>query len=441
MDAVNVIVAMTQKIAHYPALLIPKAYRDEPSVLNALYQWFFLGLFLRLIFMPFAFHGDLLSTYRRSYLLVFEGSLRYLTPHESIQAIMLWISSFITPIQDFFLWSGKTSVSNSYWLYSLDNSSIFSMVFLMKIPYLLFDIAICIVFLHIFRKEVDTGVRVFIFWILNPIVVFTVYIFGRFEVIPIFFLLLCIYYIKEHNHFFGGLSFGIAIISKYYALLLLPLLLIIFFDSWKDRIKYLVYTSIPVLAFNIIARISSGHSPSVDFAHSYFIDYVLGMNFVLGDSGQILYIFIIAYAFLLLFVYYTKFINNRCIALASFSLITFLLFYSTSKFHPQYFIWFIPFLAIYYGYYHDREIIELHCLQVVCFIVYTFYWGQALASWMFGSINPEVLKTVTAPVNFISYFYPGEVVLNIVRSILSAISIFMIIKIMYTLKVGHTNEA
>lgn len=441
MDAVNVIVAMTQKITHYPALLIPKAYREEPSVLNALYQWFFLGLFLRLLVMPFAFHGDLLSTYRRSYLLVFEGSLRYLTPHESIQAIVLWISSFFTPLQDFFIWSGKTSVSNSSWLYSLDNSSIFSMIFMMKIPYLLFDIAICIVFLHMFQKEVDRGVRVFIFWFLNPIVLFTVYIFGRFEVIPIFFLLLSMYYIKEHNHFFGGLSFGIAIISKYYALLLLPLLLVVFFDTWKDRIKYLAYTSIPLLAFNIIARISSGHSPSVDFAHSYFIDYILGMNFVLDDSGQILYIFIIAYSFLLLFVYYTKFIDNRCIAFASFSLIIFLLFYSTSKFHPQYFIWFIPFLAVYYGYYHEREIIDLHCLQVVCFVVYTFYWGQALASWMFGSINPEVLKTVTAPVNIISYFYPGEVVLNIVRSILSAISIFMIIKIMYTLKVGHTNEA
>lgn len=440
MDAVNVILGMTQKITHYPARLIPNSYRDEPSVLKALYQWFFLGLFLRLIFMPFAFHGDLLSTYRRSYLLVFEGSLRYLTPHESFQAIALWISSFFIPLQDFFIWSGKTSVSNSFWLYSLDNSNIFSMIFLMKIPYLLFDIAICIVFLHMFQKEVDTGVRVFIFWILNPIVIFTVYIFGRFEVIPIFFLLLCIYYVKERYPFFGGLSLGIAIISKYYALLLLPFLLIIFFDNWKERIKFLVYTSIPLLVFNSIASIASGHSPSVDFSRSYFVDYVLGMNFVLDESGQILYVFIIAYAILFLYVYYSKITDKKLIGFITFSLIVFLLFYSTSKFHPQYFIWFIPFLAMYYGYHDDKKMLDLHCLQVVCFVLYTFYWGQALASWMFGSINPEVLKTVTAPVNFISYFYSGDVILNIVRSILSAISIFMIIKVIGKLNVGHANE-
>jgi len=71
---------------------------------------------------------------------------------------------------------------------------------------------------------------------------------------------------------------------------------------------------------------------------------------------------------------------------------------------------------------------------------YTFYWGQALASWMIASINPEVLKTMTAPINFIRYFYPGLFLLNVVRSIFSAISIFMVGMILWRLKEAIPNE-
>ena len=424
----------------YALRLIPIAYREDPSVLNTLIKWFLVGLLARLLFMPFAFHGDLLSTYHRSYLLIFEGSLRYLNPHETIQAIALWVISHIVPVKDFLVWSGSTSVSNSFWLGTLDHNNIFSFIFLLKMPYLLFDIAICILFLHLFRNEVKIGTRVFIFWVLNPIVIFSVYVFGRFEVIPIFFILLSLYYIKENNSVASGCLLGISIVSRYYALLLLPLLLIIFFKNWKDRILYTLWTSIPIIILNLITRLYSDSSPSVNFVKSHFIDYVTGMNFIIEENGQILYVFILAYVCILLYIFYKGCNTKPLIEYCSYSTIIFLLFYSTSYFHPHYFVWFIPFLGIFYGYYHDNSIMELHCLQIVCFMFYTFYWGQALASWMIASINPEVLKTMTAPINFIRYFYPGLFLLNVVRSIFSAISIFMVGMILWRLKEAIPNE-
>lgn len=428
------------KFSYYSKKIIPEAYWADPCNMVVLAKWFLVGLVARLLVMPFAFHGDLLSTYHRSYLLLFEGEFQYFNPHEVFQAIGLWFSNFFIPLEDFLVWSGSTSVSHSFWLGILDHNNIFSFIFLLKIPYLLFDVAICIVFLNLFRTEVRVGTRIFIFWVLNPIVIFSVYIFGRYEVIPIFFIVLCLYFIKEQNTLFSGFSFGIAIISRYYALMVLPFFFLIFFDNWKDRIKYAIYSSIPILAFNVITKIYSGSSSTLSFTQSHFINYIIGMNFVIEENGQTIYVFILAYVCLLLYVYFKDDIKNPLIEFASFSTITFLLFYSTSYFHPHYFVWFIPFLAIFYGYYHDNAIIELHCLQVVCFMFYTFYWGQALASWMFASINPEILKTMTAPINFIRYFYQDLFILNAIRSAFSAISISMIVVIFWRLKGVVPNE-
>jgi hypothetical protein len=390
--------------------------------------------------MPFAFHGDLLSTYHRSYLLLFEGSLRYFNPQEVFQAIGLWFFSFLVPLEDFLVWSGSTTVTNSFWLCVLDESKIFSIIFLLKSTYLIFDIAICILFLWIFKDDVKIGSRVFIFWILNPIIIFSVYIFGRFEVIPIFFILLSLYLLKKNNTIFGGLFLGIAIISRYYPLLLVPFILISFFNDLKERIIFLLFTSIPILLFNIIVRLSSAGTPTINFAQSHFIDYILGMKFVIHEMGQAVYIFVVLYVFIVLSVYYYKNVNNF-MYFSCFSLITFLLFYSTSLFHPHYFVWFIPFLAIYYGYTADDTIIELHCLQIACFIAYTFYWGEAMSTWIFASMDPELLKSLPPPINLIDHFYPSLEMLNIFRSGLSAISIFIIVKIVWNFRKEEQHEA
>lgn len=54
----------------------------------------------------------------------------------------------------------------------------------------------------------------------NPISIFVVYIYGRFEVIPIFFILASLYYIKTHRFYLSLLMLGISAATRLYPLLL-----------------------------------------------------------------------------------------------------------------------------------------------------------------------------------------------------------------------------
>jgi len=442
MKTTDILYSTLKELARFPTALIPEAYRDEPSILNAIYKWLLVGLLARVVFMPIAFHGDLLSTYHRSYLLAFTGQLQYLNPHEIIQGAFLFIFSHITPLQEYLTWTGSTSVPVSFWLGTLENINIFRTIFLLKVPYLLFDLLICIVILHIFSEDTEGGFRAFMLWFLNPIVIFAVYIFGRFEVIPIFFILLCIYFLKENKIPFAALSLGIAIVDRYYALFILPLLLLLCCWTWIDKVKVAAISAIPLIMYNAITKLSADTLTSFNMAGSPFVGYLLYMRFDIGPNA--IYIFIVAYTCILLYAYYTKKSEKPAVDFTSYSLIILLLFYTTSFFHPQYFVWFIPFFALYYGFIHDKTLIELHCLQVVCFIVFTFFWGQALSTWMFASINPEILISLPSPIQFIDQLYPGLtpglIIVNMARSALSAVSLFMIAKIILNQMRGHKSE-
>lgn len=428
MKTTDILCSTLKELTRFPTILIPEAYRDEPNILNALYRWLLVGLLARVIFMPIAFHGDLLSTYHRSYLLAFDGQLQYLNPHETIQAAFLLIFTHITPLQEYLTWTGSPTVLPSFWLGTLESINIFRTIFLLKVPYLLFDLLICIVILHIFSADTEGGLRAFMLWFLNPIVIFAVYIFGRFEVIPIFFILLAILLFKKNHMVFASLSLGIAIIDRYYILLLLPFLLLFCCRTWMDRARVAAISAIPLVVYNAITKLSADTLTSLNMTSSQFVDYFLYMRLETGMNY--VYIFIIAYTCILLYAYYMKKCENPVVDFISYSLVILLLFYATSCFHPQYFAWFIPFFALYCGFNHDKTLIELHCLQIVCFTVFTFNWKQGLATWMFASINPEILIALPSPVQLIDQLYPGSIIVNLARSVLSAVSLFMIAKIM-----------
>lgn len=427
MKSAKIFDAAKEAAIYYLLKLIPKQYREQSTVLHSLFKWFLLGLFIRLLLMPFAFHGDLLSTYHRSYLLIFSGDMQFFNPHEIIQAVSIWMFSFVTPVQDFLIWNGSETVTTWFWLGTLENPYIFRTIFLMKIPYLIFDILICILLLHIFKNEVENGLRAFIFWIVNPIIIFAVYIFGRYEVIPIFFILAGIYFLKENHIYFAALSLGIAIWSRYYALLFLPLLLILYGRTWIEKIKMVSVIVFPLIVYDGIIYFLQGELKTIGFFGGHFVEYLLGMNFSIGYSETI-YLFVVGYTGILLYAYYAKRSKNTFIDFTAYSLIILLLMYATSIFHPHYFAWFIPFLALYYGYTNNRSLIELHCLQVICFVFFTFYWGQSLSTWLFASINSGFI-TLPSPLGLIEQIYPSLTALNIMRSIFSAVLLFMAVNI------------
>ena len=425
---------INKKIHNYLVNVLPQAYRKDDELCNSILTWLLIGIMIRLIIIPFACHGDLISTYRRSYLLLTEHNLLFLNPHEVIQAIFLAIYVHVLPLQELLFWEG-VSVPTSFWLNNfVTHPYVFKTLFLFKIPYLLADIGTSFIILKLFEDRPNSGFVAYKLWMLNPITIYTFYIFGRYDSITIFIIAVGLYLLKIGRILLASLSFGFAILDRYYPVIFLPILFGVYKKKrFYTKVLMLIASLIPLLIYTCIIKSLNLKFQyyGIDFAKSDFINYVTAMKFRLDGLGQEIYLFIVFYIILLAFIFLYDLEEKKAFQdFVLFSLATLLIFYSTSIFHPQYFSWFILFLAIYYGHKQDDKIIAFHTLQAMLFVFYTFYWGKATFGWMFSSLAPQILTNLASPFELINEVYPSLKLINMCRSALSGVSISMV---MYTL--------
>lgn len=402
--------------------VIPENYRDDSDAMRTLYKWLLIGLLIRFAFMPFAAHGDILSTYHRSYLIL-SGSTNpaFYTLVQLIQTAFLAFYQFILPLDTLLTWQQNSlSVPTPHWLnIFVENNSVYRALFLFKVPYLFFDIASAIVFLHMLDEKWKS-LLAFKFWMINPIGIFAVYIFGRYETIPIFFILLSLYCAKKNRPYFSLFLLGIAIIERAYPLFFIPFYVLALGKDYKEKIL-LTFTGLSLFILeNVVSNICAP-SYAKALTESQFVNYILGMRFDIG-YGQTVYIFITAYIVLLL--YYTQLPNKKFDNVWKFSLAALVLFYATSYFHPHYFAWFTPLIAIAISEY--KNFLKIHAIQIICFIFYISYWQEALAGWLFASIDPHFFINISSPAETINRFTSSFGLINIFRSVLSGTLIIML---------------
>ncbi len=402
--------------------IIPQTYLKDPSFPQTLYKWIMIGLLIRFIFMPFVFHGDLLSTYHRSYLIISGGeypSFYHLS--ELIQSLFLLAYQSILPLEKILLWPQTThSVPDSFWLEFAGNNLAYRSIFLFKIPYLIFDFASAFLFLHLLEEKKE-GVLAFKFWMVNPIVIFATYIFGRHETVTIFFILLSLFFAKRNRPYLALFSLGLGIYGRIYPLMFLPFFIFYLGKSLKKRAALLLMGS-AVFLFGIATLIIFG-TPNLNvlkFFETPFVNFVLDMRIIMA-SGHTIYIFIAGYV--LLTLYYIYFRKKDFDNLWKFPLMALLLFYATSYFHAQFFAWFTPFIALAIS--KTRRFLELHLLQIFCFMFYIHYWGETWGD-LFASVYLSNLINFLIQVGFLGNFFPRILLLHLFRTIFSAISVFMI---------------
>lgn len=197
------------------------------------------AVFLRLLLMPFFAHVDLFSEYRRIFYaiendLILANSHRVVTYY--IEMFFAGLTKLLVPISEttFYLADPQKSTSSlqDYFLF-LQDPYIYRYLFLFKLPYLLFDLAVAAV---IWRFIDNPGLKrvALLLWLFNPLTLFATYIFGRFEVIGIFFLALSAYQLKLHRVWLASLCFAIALHCREINLLFAPFLLIAIID-FKDH--------------------------------------------------------------------------------------------------------------------------------------------------------------------------------------------------------------
>jgi hypothetical protein len=417
--------------------LIRTIMQLERSILRILLA----GLLLLLILMPIAAHSDLIHSYWGAHLIAyheklpgFQSLLRY------GHAGYLWlITALLPPGASFWPHITDAVQSNPFsdqafvsqnWFEFISHVQIFRILFLLKLPYLIFDLGCVITLSHIDPDRLKSK-RSFLFWWLNPILIFAVYVFGRHEVIALFFIILSLFWIKRNRENWGFLALGVAIALRYYALLLLPFYTFSLGRTWRKRFWNIFISLTPWLILNTINWSLVGKVEATGLVNLPHDNYLLALKLPIAAWDN-LYVFPLLYFLLLLHRLYNQ--EHGLQTLVQYNLSTLLLMFATAYTgqSPQYWTWLLPFLVV--GMSQDKSLFPLHVIQVLCLVVYSFIGSRSTAGYLFAPISPDFFWSLPSPVEVLGNFASHEVAISMARTAFSAVSFWMTYLVLRKLK-------
>ncbi len=384
------------------------------------------GILIRLLLMPFSVHTDLYSIYSRSYGAVSTGHLFGFSSQIVIQLIhdawFLIIQPFLP--HDSSIWSPTAGVIGvgiqpSDFARFLDYSHLARALFLMKLPYLVADLATGWVLTQfvapVWRR------RVLALWLLNPIVIFVSAVFGRHDSISVLLVMLSTLLALRGRRYWGMVLLGVGATARFFPAFLVPFFVV----SFRRTRRELVLLAGGLIGFWLLIEIgmlaTTGTSPTLTLLNRYpHIEYLFDMSFAPGVGGT-LFLFPFGYAMLFLwFIDRGRQTPQDYIPIAA---ATMLLLFALTHFHPQYSIWIVPFLVLVI--YQDNRLIAYHAIQIVLLALFTMQFGRT-ATWdLFLPIAGGSVQRLPDPMNIVGAFLPVNIYLGVVRSLFTAVSLWM----------------
>lgn len=294
----------------------------------------------------------------------------------------------------------------------LNDGRLYQHLFLTKLPYLFFDLGV----LWLLRRFVDEKRNRFlaaILWIFNPLVLYTSYMIGQFDIIPVFFTVLCLYSVKKSKLNWAAFSLGVGGAYKMFPLFFLPFLVVSQEKSLGQKIKLSLIGLAPYL-FSILPFIgSTSFRQNVLFSNQSQKMLFAKVNV---SGAEYLSVFVVVYIFLLAGCAIKK------LDLWKWFLMTLLLFFSVTHYHPQWFLWLTPFLVIFWIKYPKYWILPISLLG--SWLIITMLFEPSLSISLFAPISKS-LATVRPLSESVAIFYDVFQFKSLIRSFFFGISLTM----------------
>ncbi len=405
-------------------------------ILSKLLPFLIIGIIIRLILMPITFHPDLLGHSFSAYFLAYEGkwnlydTLANLPPEHPLVKNFGVSDIFIYPpltyyTLGFFRVLVKPFTDPKFIPWLMVNLSslhsyprLFEHLFWFKLPYLFFDVGLAFLLTGFF-DDLKKKKLVFALWLFNPVTIYVSFMIGQLDLLPVFFSVLALYYFKKEKGFLSMLSMGIAASYKMYPLfLILPLAFLLTKKFWV-RIKYVLAGIFPFIFF-MAPFISSSAFRAMVFSPKS--QKMLFMGWPLSGA-EVVYPFVLFLSIIIFYSYY----NKRSISPTNYFLSILLLIFSVTHFHPQWFLWVVPFLVL--------ELVENNFENLVLTLVIFFGWlfltflfEPSLSYGLFNPIWPNLDKAVglSEVVNKYTNVYQFK---SLIRSVFAGASAFLAFKL------------
>jgi len=398
----------------------------EDKVLSIrFYKYFLIGLAIRFACLPFFFQRDVLSTYQRAALTVFNGVLGADFQQFAIHILhsaYLFLAQFLIPDTGHLASILLNQDAWSSWVDFNNFDFVYRTLTIFKIPYLVLDIACMFLVIRLlFDTEPEKRLRVFKYWVFNPLVIFVTYIFARHEIIAVFVTLAALLLAKAQKKYWAIAVLAIGVILRFFPIMILPFLIIFLARKKKD---YVILFSIGIaglLILEVFSNLYFGRSVIFSLLNAEHFDFILSakIDLIMHDA---IFIFVVAY-FILLFSFIHQ--KEKTFSLfLSYCGIVYLLYVSLCYFNPQYLLYTIPFLVLVFV--KRNSVYYYHIVQFILLMFVLFYWGDLVTKYLFAPIDIKYILYIPGPIPLIGRFYNDVKFVNITRSMFTAVSLWMV---------------
>ncbi len=389
-----------------------------------------IAIVLRLILMPIALHPDTWAISFAQYFFAFKGVfniydyLGHLSPNSAL--VQNYGANFFTypPLAYFtlgiFAWIFKPLFNADFFQnlavnlpQILADNRLFWHLFLTKLPYLFFDFGILILLVKFF-DEMKKKRLVAILWLFNPLVLYTSYLVGQFDIIPVFFTVLALFLVKKKSPFWAAFCLGVGGAYKMFPLLFLPFLIMTEGRNPKQKLDLLLFGILPYL-FSLAPFINS----SVFRQIVLFSNQSQKMFFakIPVSGAEYLSLFTLLYVFLFVLSLTKKG------ELWQWFLAVLLIFFSVTHYHPQWFLWIAPFLVIFMVEYPHLIILPLTLF--FSWLLITFLFEPSLSVALLAPISPSLTK-LPPLTTVINPYYDVFQLKSFLRSVFAGVALLMV---------------
>lgn len=263
---------------------------------------------------------------------------------------------------------------------TLGNVNLNILLLLLKLPYFVFDIGIAFILMKLFREEKQKKL-VFLLWMFNPVNLYATYMIGQFDIIPTFLSVLALYFaVNKKKLYLASVLLGLGAGFKIFPLLfIIPLALVD--DNLWNRIRIIALGVITyfVSAFPFI--LSAGFRRTAMLAGQTTKSFYAQIPI---SGGESVILFLAAITFFYIVSFYNK---NKPENLWQRFFAVILIFFVFTHFHPQWFLWTMPFFVIELAYSRMKHWLLSVGLILVYLGMVSFY-DPGLSIWLFSPISP-----------------------------------------------------
>ncbi len=390
------------------------------------------GIFLRILVAPFFVHIDMASGLWVPYMMFYHNPVFYaLDPDASFHLInqlfhlpvMMFSKIFFSDLYS--LWESVPYAYTAQSVFEIScTNSIFLLLLLNKLPFLIADI-IFYILLFAYLKENKNLKKGLIFWLLNPISIYVVYMIGRFELYAIVFIMLGLINLKKENIKTAMLMFGISAAFRQYPIMFLPLLLIINSTKPKDYLVNALCFLAPVIFYNMAHNLPAYFAGISATAPTGMVSDDQHSNMLFHYEIRKLVLFAFFYFFLLISVYGKK--NELKDKTAEILFLMFNTLLAFGALEPQYYMWVSPFIIILLA--ENKISISETILFCLLFFGLVLQWDRAFSTYLAMPLYPELFYYLPAPARIINEFYRVEILNKLIVSFFIALNVYWYVKL------------